>query len=362
MTKAGIYVHIPYCKSKCAYCSFVSSSDCASMPLYVDALVKEIKARSGGAADTIYLGGGTPSVLYRGALNKILTALQDCFDVDKDAEITVECNPDSAVPAFFEECALSGVNRISIGLQTQRDDLLARVGRPHGFAQFLQAVDAAKKAGFANISADVILGLPEQTLEDALGAVDALAPLNLTHVSVYGLAVEENTPLYESGFLCDEDLCADMYGACVERLAAAGFMRYEVSNFAKAGYESRHNLKYWTGAPYIGLGVAAHSFDGNVRIANTANTAKYIVGNRVAERMELSRQDKIEEMIMLSLRTSSGLDLKAFQRRFGEDLAQSKREQIDRLTKLRLVEVAGDRLMLTPDAYYLMNEVIVSLL
>lgn len=361
---SGIYIHIPYCKSRCDYCSFVSSSDCGNMKLYVDALLREMRQRGNKKtfADTVYVGGGTPSMLHRGALTRILKEVRDAFTVSSDAEITVECNPDSANGGFFVECAAAGVNRISVGLQSSDDNLLRSVNRAHTFSQFKRAINTAKACGINNISADLMLGLPAQRMEQVERSIDEVLSMDIKHVSVYGLTVEENTPLYERGYVPDEDLCAEMYGLCVKRLKEGGLNRYEVSNFAKTGYHSHHNMKYWTGAPYTGLGVAAHSYDGTMRLENTSNIAKYVTGSTLHQQIPLSRKDRMEERIMLSLRTSSGLDLAAFKKEFNTDLQLSRSEQIRRLLDLNLIEIDADVMRLCENAYYLMNEVIVSLI
>lgn len=356
----GIYVHIPFCKSRCAYCSFVSGTDFSGQKIYVAALLREIERRAGFDADTVYIGGGTPSTLYRGAISAILQALRAHDRIAADAEITIEANPDSASDEFFSECRDAGVNRISLGLQTTSDALLGAIGRIHTFAQFMQAFERAKQAGM-RISVDLMLGLPGQTERDALDSLETVLRLDPGHISLYALSVEENTPLYARGYVPDTDRQAAMYDACRQRLAAAEYARYEVSNFARAGQESRHNLKYWTMQPYLGLGAAAHSFDGRTRCANTENVAAYVNG---AARTEICESDDElrEEYIMLALRTAYGLDLQAYKARFRRDLLAEKKAEIERLTASGLLDVSAGRLRLNDDAFYIMNSIIIALI
>ena len=361
--KWGVYIHVPYCRSRCAYCSFVSGCDFSDMAAYKDALLSEIYARGGGkAVDSVYFGGGTPSVLERGFLAEILYAVGQSFELSSDCEISVECNPDSADGEFFEECASAGVNRASIGLQSSRDRLLKAVSRPHTFAQFIESVKAARSVGITNLNADLMLNLPGQTVHDVNDSLMRLIDFGIPHVSAYGLSVEKGTPLYESGYLPDEDRGADMYESAADILRAHGYERYEVSNFAANGKECRHNLKYWRRAPYVGLGLAAHSFDGRARSENTSDRSEYLKGNRTASRVVLSREDEIEETIMLALRTSNGLEHELLRRNCGYDLLKEKAGEIARLSRLGLVEVDSERLKLTDKAYYIMNSVIVSLI
>ena len=360
----GVYLHIPYCRSRCAYCNFVSGCDMSDTDAYVKALIGETERRGGGKrADTVYIGGGTPSVLPRGKLKEITDAVRRSFELSKDSEISIECNPDSASKAFFDECAECGVNRVSIGLQSTSDRLLRTVGRPHDYAQFLESVNAARAVGITNINADLMLNLPDQTVRDVTDSIDKLSALPLTHISVYGLSVEKGTPLEKSGYVPDEDRGADMYDAAVTALRKLGYVRYEVSNFALKGRECRHNLKYWDRSPYVGLGLAAHSFDGKyLRSFNTSDKAAYIGGNTLGGTEELTNSDAAEEYIMLSLRTAKGLDLEKLRLKYGVDLIKDRAAQMRHLMSHSLVEIDKNRLLLTDKAYYIMNSVIVSLI
>lgn len=349
---------MPFCVRRCKYCAFVSCTDMSRQKAYVGALAKEIAARSErGAFDTVYVGGGTPSTLYRGGLTEILSAVRAHYAL-RDPEITVECNPDSATPGFFAECADNGVNRISIGLQTADDEQLRAVGRPHDYRQFLTAYERAR-AITDNVSVDVMLGLPGDTAETLDGTLDRVLRLEPAHVSLYALKVEDNTPLAQEGFTVDEDLQADRYARAYERLIGAGFRRYEVSNFCRPGRESRHNCKYWRMNRYLGFGAAAHSFTGAERLANTDNIAAYIVG-APSTVTPVTDADFREEYIMLALRTAEGIDLRDYRKRFGVDLLAEKSAEIQKLASFLLVTPA--RLRLRPDAFYVMNAVIARLL
>lgn len=356
----GIYVHIPFCKSRCAYCSFVSSTDLSGQKTYVAALLREIERRAGFDADTVYIGGGTPSTLYRGAISTILQALRAHNRIADGAEITIEANPDSASDEFFAECRDAGVNRISLGLQTTSDTLLRGIGRIHTFARFTEAFERAKRADM-RINVDLMLGLPDQTERDALDSLETVLRFDPGHISLYALSVEENTPLYTRGYVPDTDAQAAMYDACRQRMLSADYMRYEVSNFARKGQESRHNLKYWTMQPYLGLGAAAHSFDGHTRFSNTENVSAYMVGQSGSAVRETD-DDLREECIMLALRTAKGLDLSAYRARFGHDLLQEKKTEIERLVSEAFIRISDGYLRLTDAAFYVMNSIIVMLL
>lgn len=359
----GIYIHIPYCKSKCAYCSFVSDTRFSDCKEYINALIAEIEeSAKNRCADTVYIGGGTPSALPRGELSRIMSVIRGNFLLSDDAEISAECNPDSATSGFFGECAKCGVNRVSIGLQSSNDELLKKIGRIHTFSQFAESVVRARSAGINNINADLMLGLPSQTETDVKAALDVVLGMGIEHISVYGLSVEKGTPLFESGYEVDEDRCADFYELCADILKENSYRRYEVSNFAKNGKVCRHNMKYWSGAPYLGFGAAAHSFYGGVRYRNTENREKYIGGERVENAVALTAEDRAEERIMLSLRTDEGLDLIAFEKEFGCDLAQKKSAEIERLMRYGLITLHSGRIRLTEQAYYKMNCVILALL
>lgn len=327
--KLGVYIHIPFCKSKCDYCDFYSLAGREDqMDRYQKALLSHIAETAPMAqvpVDTIYFGGGTPSLYGEKRLKEILTALKKQLPVDKDAEITLEANPDSVDLRSLRRLRRAGFNRISLGMQSADPAELEAVHRPHTVQQTDQAVTMAKKAGFKNLSLDLIYGLPGQTEESWRATVEHALSLIPQHLSCYGLKVEEGTPLAqrveEGEVLPDDDAQADRYLWTVGRLARAGFAQYEISNFAKPGCASRHNLKYWTLGEYAGFGPGAHSDFGGVRYAYTKDLEGYIRGVRdhapmLSESDRIPPLDRDTEWVMLGLRTTAGLDPKAFERRF----------------------------------------------
>lgn len=326
----GLYIHIPFCRQKCAYCDFYSLPRSEEkMDAYTAALLRHIEEVAPRTAahrvDTVYFGGGTPSYLGPDRLTKLLRTLRKRCPVARDAEITLEANPDSACDVkALRALRRAGFNRISLGVQSADDGLLRAIGRIHTFAQVQEAVAAVRKAGFKNLSMDLIYGLPGQTMqqwEDTLAAVIALAP---EHISCYGLKLEPGTPLYDrrdSERFPDDDAQADMYLYAVTVLAQNGYEQYEISNFAKPGFASRHNLKYWHMEEYAGFGPGAHSDFGGVRYAYTKDLEGYIRGVRdhapmLSESDRIPPLDRDTEWVMLGLRTTAGLDPKAFERRF----------------------------------------------
>jgi oxygen-independent coproporphyrinogen-3 oxidase len=326
----GLYIHIPFCKRKCDYCDFYSLAGSESrMEDYTDAvcahLMETAPYATGHLVDSVYFGGGTPSYLGEKRLVKILKTIQKKYRVAKDAEITLEANPDSAGDwKALKTLRKAGFNRISLGMQSACDEELREIGRLHTVAQVKEAVEAARKAKFDNLSLDLIFGLPRQSMErwrENLAAAVALAP---EHLSCYGLKVEEGTPLFArrgSFFLPSDEAQADMYLYTVEYLRQCGYYQYEISNFARTGRESRHNLKYWTLSEYAGFGPGAHSDFGDVRYAYAKDLEGYIRGVR-EDGLILSENDTIPPMerdvewIMLGLRTVHGLDPSDFENRF----------------------------------------------
>ena len=331
----GIYVHIPYCIQKCGYCDFVSAPICGAaeeMVSYAAALRAEIlrevpllRARWGDVA-TVYIGGGTPTALSAALLTGIIETLTSAAGMP--AECTVEANPGTVDEIYLAQLKAAGVNRISLGVQSFDDGLLRVIGRIHTAAEAARAFHAARRAGFTNISLDLMYGLPQQTLEDLKGSVAAAIALSPEHISVYGLTVEEGTPFAaaaERGCLPlpqaeDEEA---MYEHIVHTLPACGYRRYEISNFARPGFESRHNLSYWKNVPYLGVGAAAHSYLDGMRWANESDTAAYIralsagAPVRTPEDAARTEANAMEEYAFLALRTAEGIDEQDFFRTFG---------------------------------------------
>ena len=320
-TTYGIYIHIPFCKSKCDYCdSYSLAGREEEMDHYQKALIAQLRSFAprlkGRVADTIYFGGGTPSYYGEKRLRELLVLIQRVFTVSRQAEITVECNPDSVRRKELRMLRKEGVNRLSIGAQSANDDILRLIGRRHNWRQVEMAVKRARKAGFRNVSLDLIYGLPSQTREDWADTLAKALALKPAHISCYGLRLEEGTPMYDeyegADILPSDDDQADMYLYAVDFLSRHGFRQYEISNFARPGYESRHNLKYWRLDDYIGFGAAAASNIGLLRYTYTHNVRKYISGvlgdkDIIAEQEELTPFDRASEYLMLGMRTAGGI-------------------------------------------------------
>ena len=318
----GIYIHIPFCIRKCNYCDFCSfpDSDGRLIEDYANELVKRINDFSDchgkRMVDTVYFGGGTPTLMSAECFERILLTLKSNFDILGNAEITAECNPASIDREGLDSLRALGINRLSIGLQSANDEELRLLGRLHSFDDFCETFYSAREVGFDNISIDLMYGIPAQTkesFEDTLHKVIALAP---EHISAYGLKIEEGTAFYRnkaSLALPDEDLEAEFYTLCCDILSQSGYLRYEISNFARVGRESRHNLKYWNLDDYVGFGVAAHSRFCGERFGNSRDINAFLSGKDVVcERYPISDNAFLTEYVMLGLRLASGIDKKAF--------------------------------------------------
>ncbi len=370
---AGIYLHIPFCVRKCAYCDF-ASFPCNGVPEeYVDAMLCEIDIVSRGEYpaqfDTVFFGGGTPSLLTGEQMERILGAVHAHFPVREEAEQSMECNPGTATREKLAAYREAGINRLSIGLQSTHDALLKSVGRIHTYAQFLETLENARAAGFDNINADVMHGLPEQTLEQYLETLQTVCDLNLQHISSYALTLEEHTPLYERVVnklvqLPESDLVADMQDAGMDYLESRGYHRYEISNFALPGYECRHNLNYWHNGEYLGLGVAAHAVVRKKRWTRTANVdtleeyLRLIARGRrpLAETIQLHAADEMFECVMLGLRLTAGVNRAEFRARFGVDMADAFADAMEQLRKRGWVEETQMSIALNRKGLDLQNE------
>lgn len=344
----GVYVHIPYCLKKCRYCDFCSIPIDETAGRYRSALEQEIALSRDRYPDarvkTVFFGGGTPTALKAEDLIAILNAIKAAFILEPDAEISIECNPKTIGYDGLKRLFDAGFNRLSIGLQATQNTLLKRIGRVHTYEEFLATYSAARDAGFTNINIDLMHGLPGQTEAEYLDAIRTVAALAPTHISAYALILEEGTPLYDDVIagretLPDPDATADMEDAGMDLLESLGYRRYEVSNFAKPGYECRHNLIYWHNEPYLGLGVAAHSSmveDGFwVRFSNDASIPAYLKKLEKgklprAERILINTFEQMFESVMLGLRLVKGIDRKAFFDRFGCDVIETYKEAYDK--------------------------------
>lgn len=309
----GLYLHLPFCATHCTYCPFAISTDLSQQNDYTDALIRELRAAPRGALDTIYLGGGTPSRTALDNLSRIFDAIRTHFTIDADAEITMEGNPEDVTSATVEAWRALGVNRISLGVQSFHDVELTAIGRIHDRARALDAVRTVVASG-AHANLDLILGLPAQTADSYRASLETAIELGAGHLSLYMLDLDERTPLQVQVArgrvaLPEEDMVADLYLETVERLAAAGLQQYEISNFARPGEESRHNLRYWKRDEYLGLGLGAHSFVGAQRYANTRDIRKYIELAPDARGFEetLGEDEVRRETIFLQLRQTTGM-------------------------------------------------------
>jgi oxygen-independent coproporphyrinogen-3 oxidase len=329
---AGIYLHIPFCKTRCIYCDFYSSTQTALKGAYVNALCKELELRQpylqGEPVRTIYFGGGTPSLLTAGEWERIFNTLDRVYHLDDGQEITIEANPDDLSAAYLQTLSSFPFNRISIGIQTFDDRILKLLRRRHTASQALTAVTACRRAGFDNISIDLIYGLPNETREVLTRDLSQALSLQPEHVSAYCLTYEEGTPLYalrqrRQVEEADEDTALGFFALVMDTLAGAGYEHYEIANFCLAGSHSRHNSAYWEGIPYMGCGAAAHSYNGTSREWNVSSLASYLSGMETGERnceTELPDTDtRYNELIITSLRTRRGLPLPKLKAVFGDE-------------------------------------------
>lgn len=329
-TPLGIYVHVPFCRSKCVYCDFYSIPEANNrlMDEYLKAICAHIKETGplapGYRVDTVYFGGGTPSYLGADALATILSTIRQSFDVSPDAEVTFEANPDSVSPRLLRRLRSEGFNRVSLGIQCDSDEVLQAIGRPHTYEDAQNAVAMIRKAKFQNLSLDLIYGLPGQTLVDWENTLSNVLELKPDHMSCYGLKVEEGTPLYahQKDFdLPDDEMQADMYLSAIEILRYKGYRQYEISNFARKGMVSRHNLKYWQGGEYLGFGPAASSDFAGKRFSTIRDIRGYIdgivQGGQVLEDVqEIPPRERAGEYLMTRLRTTAGINREEYENRY----------------------------------------------
>ncbi len=363
----GLYIHIPFCRSKCAYCDFYSLAGAEErMDDYCRALERHLAEVAPQAechkADTVYFGGGTPSYLGAERLCRLLGSIRKLYKVDKHAEITLEANPDSATDRkALKRLRKAGFNRLSLGVQSMDDALLQTIGRTHTRQQVQEAVEAARKAGFKNLSLDLIYGLPGQTMEGWEKTLSDAVGLHPEHLSCYGLKLEEGTPLYRrQGELTfpDEDMQADMYLYTVEFLKQCGYVQYEISNFAKPGFASRHNLKYWLMQEYAGFGPGAHSDFGNVRYGYARDLKRYLKGELVLQESETVDSDERErEYLMLRLRTVQGVGPREFEYRFRQRFAPLA-ALLQQCAREGLAEQDGNGWHLTAKGFLVSNRII----
>ena len=375
-TPLGIYVHIPFCRSKCQYCDFYSLSDARErqMDEYLRAVCTHIREAGplapGYRVDTVYFGGGTPSYFGAAGIATVMNTIRKAFDVDANAEITFEANPDSVTPALLRRLRAEGFNRVSLGIQSDDDAILRDIGRPHTYRQAIQAVKQIRQAGFKNLSVDLMYGLPGQTLEGWKKTVENVMQLRPEHISCYGLKLEEGTPLYvrrEECGLPDDDQQADMYLAAVELLQQKGYRQYEISNFAQRGMASRHNLKYWNGGEYLGFGPDSSSDFAGKRFSMIRDIRAYINGvtsggQVLRESQELHNRDRAGEYLMLRLRTSAGISREEYEKRYLLSFAPLARI-LDLACQHHLARHNGHgSYRLTPEGFLVSNSILSDLL
>lgn len=373
---AGIYLHIPFCKHRCAYCGFFSSTDSEVKEAYVSALCRELEMRKHYAGDepvrTIYVGGGTPSQLSLKQLERLFAQIYKVYRVETDAEVTLEMNPDDVKDEYTSAlgCSLP-VNRLSMGVQTFNDERLRFLQRRHTARQAIEAVECCRKYGFDNLSVDLIYGLPGETLEEWNHDLQQALTLDVPHLSAYHLTYEEDTPLgkmREQGRVkeVDEEVSATMYTMLVEQLTRAGYEHYEISNFCHPGMESRHNSSYWKGISYIGCGAAAHSFDGKSRQWNVSSIPYYIKGigegSPKIEREELGLYTRYNDYLVTSLRTRWGVSLEKLGTQFGSSLHDYCLRMARRHLAQGVLQIDGDALHLTEKGVFLSDGIISDLL
>lgn len=360
--KLSLYIHIPFCAKKCLYCDFPSWQGCESyFEDYTESLLNEIKNGERIYSDydisTIFIGGGTPTVLSPKLLGKITDAVLERYNVESNAEITSEANPGTVDGYKLKEMKAMGINRLSFGVQAWQNNILKALGRIHDRETFLKNFDEAKNAGFENINCDLMFSLPNQTFKDWMETLENFSKLDIQHISAYSLIVEDGTPfkkMQEEGrlLLPDEETDRKMYSAANEILAKNGFERYEISNFAKKGFESRHNITYWETRPYIGFGLGSHSYFQAERYNNTYDLKEYIAANGDAKKLRenkeiLTDKEKEEEFMFMGLRMKKGISTDEFSRRFGRDIYSVYGEKIEELLDEKLIEKKENRIMLT---------------
>ena len=363
----GIYVHVPFCKSKCAYCDFASyPKELSKCDLYFACLYREMKGRSelckDYVFDTVYFGGGTPSFVEPKYIEGAMRQLKNYYKITDDAEITIEMNPGTVDAEKVGRYEKIGFNRFSVGLQTANDDLLRNIGRIHTKQDF---IDAAKLLAGKNFSVDVMIGLADQTEKDIKEAIDLAAGSGAKHISSYALKAEEGTPMYGrylNGELPSEDEVADQYAFAVDYLEKLGYKRYEVSNFCKDGYYSRHNLNYWKRGEYIGFGVAASSFIGERRFTNTEKIDEYvacIMRDKVAEIFSenIEGDEREFEFVMLGLRTAAGISFADYKKRFGFDFTEKYAKKMASVKKY--LDETDDGIAIKPEYLFVQNEIII---
>ena len=381
MKNMGLYIHIPFCKKKCEYCDFISYEGKENLvEKYIECVKHELtEIGEQNRIDyennlddlvlvkTVYIGGGTPSFINSKYISELLNVIKNSFTLDNDVEITLEVNPGTADEYKLKEYKDSGINRLSIGLQETHDRILKNIGRIHTYENFLNTYNLARKIGFNNINVDLMLGLPGQTLLDLNESLDNVIKLNPEHISVYSLILEEGTPLYfkvsnHQVQLPDDELERRMYWKVKEKLQKAGYIHYEISNFAKLGYESKHNLACWNQEEYIGVGVASHSYTNNVRYSVIENIEEYIKNidtdneaDNIIFHEKQNKDSKMQEYMLLGLRKIEGIKIQEFKNKFETEPIVLYKNELKKLKDEGLIKIDSNSIKLTNKGLDLAN-------
>ncbi len=377
----GLYIHIPFCKQKCQYCDFNSYAGKENLiETYMKWVEFELKGVGEGnrvdyennlddliVVKSIYIGGGTPSFIDSKYIEKIMEIVKECYTIDSNAEITIEVNPGTVSQKKLETYLNSGINRISIGLQSTHNEILSKLGRVHSYEEFLYTYNLARKVGLKNINVDLMLGLPNQSLNDLQESITEVVNLEPEHISVYSLIIENGTPFCEKLekqeiALPSDELERAMYWETKRKLEKAGYTHYEISNFAKPGFESKHNLSCWNQEEYIGIGASAHSYTNNVRYSNIDSIEDYIRnyenGNEIDNFVfheKQNKESKMKEFMMLGLRKINGICIRDFKNKFGENPIYLYKKELEKLVNEELLEIDGDIIKLTDKGIDLAN-------
>ncbi len=366
----GLYIHVPFCVQKCEYCDFCSFTPDKSSFIddYVDELCREIASYKDRniSLDTVFFGGGTPSLLNGENFKKIMTSVKGSFVLSPNAEITMEANPRTVTKENLLVYISEGVNRFSLGLQSIHENELKILGRIHSFQDFLETYSLIRTRGITNINVDLMYGIPEQSVDSFAETLDRVCSLSPVHISVYGLILEDGTPLFEKRdtlYLPSEDDEADMYYLASAVLSKHGYKHYEISNYAMSDKACKHNLKYWRNSEYIGVGLSAHSYFENLRFSNTDVLPLYLNGKYRSD--ECAERENVEslkfEYVMMHLRLSEGISLREYARLFGKEFSVGREVTIEKLRSLGLMTVSEDRVALTESGFYVSNSIITEL-
>ena len=365
MKKIGIYIHIPFCAKKCSYCDFISFENIKQRENeYIQALKKEIieNKNSQYIVNTIYIGGGTPSYINSKSIVEIINTIKENYEINKNAEITIEVNPGTVNKEKLEDYIKVGINRISIGLQSTSNKILKTIGRIHTYEQFLEIYKLAQEVGFKNINVDLMLALPNQTIKNLEDSVDKIIKLNPNHISIYSLILEEKTKMYNDVMagkyvLPEDDFERKMYWLVKNKLERSGYIHYEISNYAKKGYESKHNSDCWEQKEYLGFGLAAHSYLNKKRDSNTTNFNEYVEDYKKYIKLEedQNKEDGQKEYMMLGLRKIEGVNIQKFKNKFIENPLYIYKNEIEKLVNEELLEVDLNYIKLTKKGIDLAN-------